>query len=152
MFAGCKGRDAAEVDDAGDAILEQRDTAGALRGSGFKQVAAGGDVEDVGDGNADMSISFAADDDDDFGFGVGKIAGGGGGEDPARVLDRHQLALEVEHGPVSDVLNARKRNLLNAEHVGEGYSGAAAGGLDEQVLHALDRIQFLLISGRTLAS
>ncbi len=36
-------------------------------------------------------------------------------------------------------------NLFDAQHVGKGHGGAASGGLDQQILHALGGVRLLLL-------
>jgi len=121
--------DRSEVDESGDAFLEEGDATGAASGSGFEEVSAGGDVEDVVNGDADVAVGFAADDDDDLSFWIG-----GGGENASGVLDGQKLSLKVEDGAVADVLDAGDGEFFDAEDVGERHGGLASTGFDEQVV------------------
>ena len=119
----------AEVDDVGDLALEEGDAERLLIGAGGEEFFAGGDVEDVGDSDAHLAGTFAADHDRDLGVQMAVSDG----ENALCILDRQQLALEVENGPVVDELNAGEGNAFDPKHVIERNGGTRAGGLDQQV-------------------
>ena len=99
-------------------------------GARLKQIASGGHVEHVRHSDAHMTIAFAAYHHNDLRLRIVLRSG----EDAARVLDRKQLPVEVEHGPVADVLDARERKLLDAQHIGQRHRGAASASFHQQVV------------------
>ena len=134
-----QGSHAAQVDHAGNAILQQGHSACALAGACLEEVAAGGYIQNMRNSDAHMALALAADDDNDLAFGVAKrrqIAIGRG-QHPAGILDRQQLTLEVEHRPRADVLDAGEGKLLDAQHGGQRHGGPPSGDFNEEILEAL---------------
>ncbi len=87
-------------------------------GPDLKQIASSGHIEHMRHSDAYMTITFPAYHHDDLGFRIVLC----GREDAARVFDRKQLSVEVEDRPRADVLDARERKLLDAQHVASGMA------------------------------
>src|SRR5580698_1374573 len=121
--------DGAEIDDAGDVVVKQRDPGGAMLGTGFEELVAGSHVEHMADGDAHLTVALAADYDDQLRIWIALH----GSEDTGRVLDGKQLALEVEHRAIADVFHAREGDAFDAQNITQRNSGAALAGFDEQV-------------------
>ena len=78
------------------------------------------------DGDAHMTIAFAADHHDDLRFGIVLNSG----QNTSRILHRQQLALEVENRPIADVLDARNRKLFDAQDLGQWHRSLTASRFD----------------------
>ena len=52
---------------------------------------------------------------------------------PRPFLHRQELALEVQHRPIADVLDPRNLQLLDAQYIGERHRGLTSRHFDEQV-------------------
>ena len=100
--------------------------------SSFEQIAAVGHIQHLRNRDAHVTRTLAAHHHDDRRLGVFLRA-----KQSAGILHRQQLAFKVEHRPIADVLDARQRHLLDAQHLRQLHGGAAPGNLHQQIVDAL---------------
>src|SRR5450631_4490835 len=108
VLAGRQWLYTAKIDYARNAILKQRDAAGALAGSCSKQVTARSHIKHVRHCNAHVTIAFATNHHNDLGFIITlrrRIALSRN-QHSTRIFYWHQLTFEIENWAVADVLDA----------------------------------------------